>query len=374
MKQQCHNHSDRLALSFCNSCNRFFCSECLTDGEESYYCLETSCQIQRQREISNTPSIQSLPSEERFAAAIDKPIRTGWSLWWKLNPYLLTRLALPIGFAYWIASQFVVDASSEDSLGILRLSLLVCFGAVALAVTSAALSQRYREYELNPWKLALSRFGPWLFTTILATAATFVGLLLFIVPGIIVAIRLFWADELALAHNLGPTEAIRQSWVLTRDRGWNIFGFQFLLGLAEYAVAIPLFILFALLTMLLTNFDNGPLIDLLTVLSFSAFLVSIHASAHACEIVYFYALRAPTVQPQTLAHSPDSPACSHHEEFDNFCSLCGTDLRKTQSDFIGKRKVDSVIDCSHTAQSSRFCSNCGTRISDSKSSGGNTTS
>lgn len=362
MNQQCHNHPDRRALSFCHSCNRFFCPECLTEGKEYYYCLDSVCQIALQRELSSTQAQQVQLSDEPHAAAIKKPIRTGWSLWWKLNPYLIFRLALPIGLAYWIASSILTNSSSEESLSISTLLLLIFLGSVAIAVTSAALSQSYRGFELNPWTLTISRFIPWLLTVALVTVATVLGMMLLIVPGIIVAIRLFWADELALAHNLSPVEATRQSWELTKNHGWNIFGFQFLLGLAQYAIAIPLALLLGIFIYFLSMLDQGPLTELATILAFSVFFTSFYANAHACEIVYFYGIRAQFNHLQKTTHNPITPECSHYQESENFCSICGTDLREDKYDLIGKRRVLPVSECSHNEQSGTFCSNCGSRL------------
>jgi ankyrin repeat protein len=44
MKNKCYNHPDRIALSFCHSCGRYFCEECLVEGIEYYYCKAPECQ------------------------------------------------------------------------------------------------------------------------------------------------------------------------------------------------------------------------------------------------------------------------------------------------------------------------------------------
>ena len=37
-------HPTRQALSFCHSCRRYFCSDCLVESEEFYYCRDETCQ------------------------------------------------------------------------------------------------------------------------------------------------------------------------------------------------------------------------------------------------------------------------------------------------------------------------------------------
>jgi len=59
----------------------------------------------------------------------------------------------------------------------------------------------------------------------------FVGLLLLIIPGIILAVRLQYATYLIIDKNLGPIEAIKTSWRITRGNTWNLFFFGIILGL-----------------------------------------------------------------------------------------------------------------------------------------------
>ena len=45
MKETCNNHPEKESQSFCHSCGRHFCSECLTSSAEYYYCKDSSCQF-----------------------------------------------------------------------------------------------------------------------------------------------------------------------------------------------------------------------------------------------------------------------------------------------------------------------------------------
>lgn len=57
------------------------------------------------------------------------------------------------------------------------------------------------------------------------------GLVLLIIPGVILAIRLQYTTYLIVDKNLGPIEAIKKSWSVTRGNTWNLFFFGILLGL-----------------------------------------------------------------------------------------------------------------------------------------------
>jgi uncharacterized membrane protein len=56
-------------------------------------------------------------------------------------------------------------------------------------------------------------------------------LLLLIIPGIFFGIRLKYATYLVIDKNLGPLEAIKGSWKITRGNVWNLFFLSILLGL-----------------------------------------------------------------------------------------------------------------------------------------------
>ncbi len=42
--EQCVNHPDRKAYSICHGCGKHYCEDCLTAGNEYYYCNNPECQ------------------------------------------------------------------------------------------------------------------------------------------------------------------------------------------------------------------------------------------------------------------------------------------------------------------------------------------
>ncbi len=44
MNETCKNHPYEKAVSFCFSCKEYFCSDCLDEGAEHYFCKKSACQ------------------------------------------------------------------------------------------------------------------------------------------------------------------------------------------------------------------------------------------------------------------------------------------------------------------------------------------
>jgi hypothetical protein len=54
----CVNHPDKKAISVCHNCGKEYCAECLTEGEEYYYCKKPECQEQL-----NKGTLPEMPEE-----------------------------------------------------------------------------------------------------------------------------------------------------------------------------------------------------------------------------------------------------------------------------------------------------------------------
>ena len=79
---------------------------------------------------------------------------------------------------------------------------------------------------------------------LLMVAIIGLGIIFFIVPGIILACRRAFVPYLVMDKNLEPVAAVEKSWEMTRDYGWKIFGMALLtipiaiLGLISLIVGI----------------------------------------------------------------------------------------------------------------------------------------
>jgi hypothetical protein len=72
------------------------------------------------------------------------------------------------------------------------------------------------------WLLALRFWGPFLLLSLLLGAATALGFMLFLVPGLIVLGRFAFADFDLLLNKHHPADAMRYSWEATRPHFWLI--------------------------------------------------------------------------------------------------------------------------------------------------------
>jgi hypothetical protein len=89
---------------------------------------------------------------------------------------------------------------------------------ISVLAVYATLQARLKNVEISP------RFGAAFGFNLLSGLAIALGLILFIVPGLILFAR--WAVGLPalLRENLSVTEAMRRSTMLTRGNGWRLLG------------------------------------------------------------------------------------------------------------------------------------------------------
>ncbi len=117
-------------------------------------------------------------------------------------------------------------------------------------------------------------------------------MLALVIPGIYIGFRLFWADEFALTHEVNPIQALKDSWELTKGNVGDIFRFQFIAGLAAYAVLIPGILLLASLGLVGNVLGNPSYLEPVVVtLSFLVVFVG-YGALHSPEIVRLYGMRA----------------------------------------------------------------------------------
>jgi hypothetical protein len=242
-------------------------------------------------------------SNQDLLNAYATPIRSGWKLWIRSLPALSLH-SVPLAIAMvavirspaWLALDGTGKPTAPATAGI---SILVVLAAVGIAMTQVVMTEKHTGLVRgNPYLWALKRFVPWLITLALVLVATLAGYVALILPGIYVALRLFWADEFTLIHGSGPLRGLKDSWELTRESAGAIFAFQFLAGLASYLIVLPFIVVLAVLIPMTADSEDGLLFVL--AISFWAFFTA-YAGLHAPEVVYFYGMRAR--QAMTLSES-----------------------------------------------------------------------
>lgn len=96
------------------------------------------------------------------------------------------------------------------------------------------ISIKFCDNEKSKFKDLFSHyplFFKYLFGSILYVLIVFGGMILLIIPGIIWAIKFQFFNYLIVDKGLGPVEALKKSWVITKGAKWNLFVFGLLLAL-----------------------------------------------------------------------------------------------------------------------------------------------
>ena len=205
--------------------------------------------------------------------------------------------SLPLALAIvFLGDVDTIDFNGDPISWVCAIVYLFSFPFIALYMSRAYLGIGKSGVAFS----TLKRVIPWVLTWILVLTITFAGYIALIIPGIYLSMRLFWADEFALAKGLNPIQAIIESWRHSEGRVVEIFKFQILAGFANYLVVIPFFLL-ALFAGGLIGFFIMPLGFLIDVnilnkssamwMTLSLFPVG-YGLIHGPQLAYFYGARA----------------------------------------------------------------------------------
>ena len=83
VSEHCEIHPDREALSFCHSCKRYLCKECLVEGSEYYYCSDEACQEAWKEEVEpeRTRTAAASPTSE-MDREMSRFVKLYWIVFW----------------------------------------------------------------------------------------------------------------------------------------------------------------------------------------------------------------------------------------------------------------------------------------------------
>lgn len=302
MAATCLRHPGLPAEGSCARCGATYCGTCRVDALalEEVYC-STEC-----RDLETGVGRESGADGSGLAEGAGRPIGAGLSLWRTSFTTVAVHL-LPVAFAMalllWIGGSSIGRALQDDSLGMPSQFTIAGWALFAYggALTAVLMTQVHTGFVAgNAYLWTLRRMLPWAITWLIVGVLVLCGALLFLIPGLVLGIRLFWADEFALVLRSGPLESLRASWQLTRGRAWQVFGFQFVLGFVEYLILIPGFVLGLVIHMAVqaSGLEAYPAVQVLV--STAVFLIAFltYAAAHAPEVTYFYGIRAQMMEPR----------------------------------------------------------------------------
>ncbi len=82
-----------------------------------------------------------------------------------------------------------------------------------------------RDVKYSEWFTPVGLFFKYFAVTILATLAVLGGFLLFIIPGFIAMAGLMFTTYLVIDKSMGPIEAIKKSWSMSKGHKWRLLLF-----------------------------------------------------------------------------------------------------------------------------------------------------
>lgn len=296
VNESCSNHPGRDASNRCDHCAKPVCKTCVVKdiGMEQDLC---STQCMKNARAAH-PYGSRIKSNLELSWGLDSPFFQGWADWGRSCLQIAIRTA-PVAL---LAAFFILTFLEMTETGLPEeeesaylpnwvWAVVAVLGAYGFALTAVLFSQRYtRRIQGDVYLLALKRLIPWLATLAIATAASFVGFMLLVLPGIYIAIRLFWADEFALAFGYGPIRALSASWKLTEHDFGSVFWFQLRAGWATYPVLLLVFGAFVVIGLAVGFLAEALSISLSLVLVtlMVAVIFQAYGLLHGPELARFY--------------------------------------------------------------------------------------
>ena len=159
----------------------------------------------------------------------------GWAHLWKYFLHLfLISIIVSIAYTPWLS----LVGRDGNTAGFAVLFLIAtAYGLLVLPVVSYGGSWMFlrfvRDERANVADIFLgfrTRYLNIVLAELLVVAICGIGVLLFLVPGIIFGCRLSFVPYLVMDKGLDPVTAIEKSWFMTRGHGWRIF-FMYVLSI-----------------------------------------------------------------------------------------------------------------------------------------------
>ena len=122
-------------------------------------------------------------------------------------------------------------------LGLLQLGLLPLYWGATIFYMQSVLDGKPLT-PMNAISLGMTSWGRLLVTYILNGLAVLLGLIALIVPGVVVGVRLAFADYICVLENKSATESIKQSWSQTQPYFWMMLQGFILIFLSLFLLEI----------------------------------------------------------------------------------------------------------------------------------------
>ncbi len=148
-----------------------------------------------------------------------------------------------VGFlANWISDKTNLYVSGIASL---MVGLIIAAVSIILKLGLLRIALDFAEQEKPSFSRLFSQhplFFKYALALIIYNILVAVGLIIFIFPGIILAVGLMFYSYLIIDLGLGPIKALKKSWAISRGVKWRLFGFSILAGLINILGALLLLV------------------------------------------------------------------------------------------------------------------------------------
>jgi uncharacterized membrane protein len=158
------------------------------------------------------------------------PIFTrSWSIY-AANFVIFTLVAIVVALPHQFGGDAETVAGGVRSFVAAILGVILEFVGQAVILYGAFQAMRGRPVMIgDAVRRGFARFWSIVGVSILVSLGIFVGLILFIIPGVILALRWAVALPACVVENLGPLASMRRSADLTKGHRWQILGITVLI-------------------------------------------------------------------------------------------------------------------------------------------------
>ena len=187
---------------------------------------------------------KAVPNSTVWAATVGACYGNGWQKMWKyfLELFLIGIIAFVIGIPSWFSRTTDAVSTADVFLGIVLFAYgLLIVGPVDYGVAFAHLkAARADKLIIKDMFEAFRNYWNAVLANLLVGVIVFIGLVIFIIPGIIFACKLAFTPYLVVDQKMGVIEAVKESWRMTNGYAWKVF----LIGLLSIPISIAGFICF----------------------------------------------------------------------------------------------------------------------------------
>jgi uncharacterized membrane protein len=170
--------------------------------------------------------------------SVGEAMSYGWKAYWRnAGPLIVIAIiVIAINVVIQLVGGGVTGIAASIVLDLIDLVVLLVLAMGLIRASLAVVEGRTPEVGML---LHTDGFGPYLVGAILVGLGVFVGTLLCIIPGVILAVMWqFFGYVIVEQPTTGPTDAMRRSVEITKGHRWPLFGLLVLLFLINLVGAL----------------------------------------------------------------------------------------------------------------------------------------